>query len=313
MRGHKNKDADENVTSLLSAMDRQAVAPDQEFLRQLRGRSAREFTAGAPDGSTNTPQSIHIATLGRIIVRCPLTKLAAAAAVLIACGVGLSLWRTTASGVALAEVLARMEQVQTYRMKVSSAFQMEGAESKPVAEATMLVSRTLGQKVIMQVNHPITGENMLEEIYGLPHERTVVTLMPNERKYSKVELDEATIEQWRRENDPRYLVERVTKCTHTRLGRSVIDGIEVEGFETTDPNSWGGMPVAGAEIRIWAAVETRLPVRIEAGKGEPGKGRLEVVAHDFEWNVPAEASDFTPVIPDDYTPGRPLMQLGLKK
>ena len=71
--------------------------------------------------------------------------------------------------------------------------------------------------------------------------------------------------------------------------------------------------MTGGEIRIWAAVETRLPVRIEAGKGEPGKGRLQVVAHDFEWNVPAEASDFTPVIPDDYTPGRPMMQFGPKK
>jgi hypothetical protein len=40
---------------------------------------------------------------------------------------------------------------------------------------------------------------------------------------------------------------------------------------------------------------------------------LQVVAHDFEWNVPAEASDFTPVIPDDYAPGRPMMQLGPKK
>lgn len=32
-----------------------------------------------------------------------------------------------------------------------------------------------------------------------------------------------------------------------------------------------------------------------------------------EWNVPAEAAQFTPVIPDDYTPGRPLMQFGRKK
>jgi hypothetical protein len=38
-----------------------------------------------------------------------------------------------------------------------------------------------------------------------------------------------------------------------------------------------------------------------------------VVAHDFERDVPAEAGEFTPVIPEDYTPGRPLMQLGRKK
>ncbi len=246
-------------------------------------------------------------------MRNPLAELAVAAVVVVACLIGVLLWKGTGSGLALAEVLARMEQVQTYRLKVSTAWQPEGAESKPVVEAAMLVTRNLGGKVVMQVNHPITGQRMREEVYLPPHGRTIITLMPNEKQYSKIELDEATFEQWRRENDPRYLVEQVTKCEHTRLGRSVVDGVEVEGFRTTDPNSWDGRSVTGGEIRIWAAVETRLPVRIEMGKGEPSKGRLQVVAHDFEWNVPAEASDFTPVIPGDYTPGRPMMQLGPKK
>jgi len=260
-----------------------------------------------------THKSITVFDRGRTIMRSPFTKAAVAAAVVAACVIGVSLWRQTGSGLVLADVLARIEQVRTYRLKMSSTFQFEGAESKPVAEATMLVSQTLGQKTIVHVSHPITGQSMLEEIYVPAQGRTVITLMPNEKQYSKVELDDATIEQWERENDPRYLVERVTRCAHTRLGRSVLDGVEVEGFRTTDPNSWGGMPVAGAEITIWAAVETRLPVRIEMGKGEAGKGRLQVVAHDFEWNVPAEASDFAPVIPDDYTPGRPMMQLGPKR
>lgn len=249
----------------------------------------------------------------RKIMKSPLTKVAVAAAVVVAGVIGVSLWKQTGSGLALADVLARIEQVQTYRLKISSTFQFEGAESKPVAEATMLVSRDLGQKTVMQVTHPITGQSVLEEIYLPADQRTIVTLMPNEKQYSKIEVDEATIEQWQSENDPRCLVERVTRCQHTRLGRSVIDGIEAEGFQTTDPNSWGGTPVAGAEIKIWADVETWLPVRIEMGKGEPGKGYLQVAAHSFEWNVPAEAAQFTPVIPDDYTPGRPMMQLGPKK
>jgi hypothetical protein len=61
------------------------------------------------------------------------------------------------------------------------------------------------------------------------------------------------------------------------------------------------------------SVETRLPVRIEMGKGEPGTGRLDVAGYDFEWNVPAEPAEFVAVIPDDYTPGRPLMQVLPKK
>ncbi len=57
-------------------------------------------------------------------------------------------------------------------------------------------------------------------------------------------------------------------------------------------------------------METRLPVRIEIDKGEPGKGYMRVVAHSFEWDLPVVAAEFEPVIPDDYTPGRPMLQVG---
>src|SRR4030042_3283656 len=138
MRMRKDKNTDENIASLLSPIDKPAVAPDPEFLKQLRERAAREFTAGAADGSANTPKSIHIAALGRMIMKSPLTKLAVAAAVIVACVMGLSWWKQTGSGLALADVLARMEQVQVYRFQMSMTLQMEGAEEKPVAAATPL-------------------------------------------------------------------------------------------------------------------------------------------------------------------------------
>lgn len=313
MRVRKNKDSDENITSLLSTIDRPAGAPDQEFLKELRERSAREFTAGAPNVSANTPKSIPIIALGGMIMKSPLTRLALAAAVVVAGAIGVSLWQQTGSGLALADVVARMEQVQTFRLKMSTTFQTEGGPAMPVAQGTLLVSRTLGQKTVMELKNPLTGQSMLEEIYGLPQERTIITLMPNEKQYSKVDLDDAALAQWQRESDPRRMVEQIQKCVHTSLGRSVVDGIEVEGFRTTDPNYWGGTPVAGAEVTVWANVETRLPVRIEAGKDAPGKGQVQVAAYDFEWDVPLEAAGFAPVIPADYTPGRPMMQIGLKK
>ncbi len=246
----------------------------------------------------------------RSIMKSPITKLAVAAAVVVACLIGVSLWRQTGSGIALAEVLARMEQVQAYRLCMSTTFRAEGAEDRPMAEATMLVSQTLGQKVTIQLDNPLTGQSMLEEIYIQPLQRFVTTLMPNEKKYSKVELDEASVERWQRESNPCRIVEQVVQCEHTRLGRSVVDGVEVEGFETTDPNCLGETSTTGATIKIWADVETRLPVRIEIDKGEPGKGYMRVVAHSFEWDLPVVAAEFEPVIPDDYTPGRPMLQVG---
>jgi outer membrane lipoprotein-sorting protein len=249
----------------------------------------------------------------RIIMNSPRVKLSMAAVVVLLGALAVSFWQGTGGGIALADVLARMEQVQAYRLRMSTTFRAEGAEDKPMAEATMLISQTLGQKVTIQLDHPLTGQSMLEEIYIQPLPRTVTTLMPTEKKYSKVELDEASIERWQSESNPYRIVERVVQCEHRRLGRSVVDGVEVEGFQTTDPNCLGETSTAGAEIKIWADVETRLPVRIEIDKGEPGKGHMQVVAHSFEWDVPVAATEFEPVIPDDYTPGRPMMQLGPKR
>jgi hypothetical protein len=87
---------------------------------------------------------------------------------------------------------------------------------------------------------------------------------------------------------------------HTRLGRSTIDGIEVEGFRTTDPKYRGGM-FEHADVTLWVDVETRLPVRSETDIRMPNQGRTHMVMYDFQWNVTVDATEFNPVIPDDFT------------
>jgi outer membrane lipoprotein-sorting protein len=249
----------------------------------------------------------------RKIMKSPLTKVAVAAAVVVAGVIGVSLWNQTGSGLALADVLARMEQVQVYRFQMSMTLQVNGAADQPIAESTTLVSQTLGERSTLHMNHPLTGESMSQETFVLLPQRTMTMLMPQEKKYAVVELDDATIEAWQAQNDPRRIVEQVLKYEHTSLGRSVVDGVEVEGFQATDASLMGGSPLAGAEIKIWAAVETKLPVRLEIDKSAPGMGHVHAAAHDFEWDVSAAAAEFSAVIPDDYTPGRPLMQAMPKK
>jgi len=250
---------------------------------------------------------------GRTIIRSPVTRAAVAAAVVVAGVVGVSLWKQTGAGLALADVLARMEQVQVYRFQMSMTLQMEGAENKPVAEATTLVSQTLGERSTFHICDPFTGQVLSQDTFVLLPQRTMTMLMPDEKTYAIVELDDAALEAWQAQNDPKRIVEQVLKCEHTSLGQSVVDGIEVEGFQTTDASLLGGGPLAGAEIKIWADVRTKLPVRFEIDKDAPGMGHVRAAAHDFEWDVPMNAAEFTPVIPDDYTPGRPLMQVVPKK
>jgi hypothetical protein len=97
-----------------------------------------------------------------------------------------------------------------------------------------------------------------------------------------------------------------------RLGRSVIDGHEVEGYEVSGeklglefggPSSQGAgtdePAVSGAAARLWVDVSTGLPVRMEVELGVAFlKMHVLVVYDQFEWDVPLEADLFVPEIPE---------------
>jgi len=309
MRMRKNKNSDENFTSLLSAIDRQAVAPDQEFMKQLRERSAREFAAGAPDVSTNTQKSIHIAALRSIIMKSPITKLATAAIVAIACLIGLSLWRGTESGIALADVLARIEQVKAFRSQWSMKVTGEDPNKPYSSErrGTYLISQQYGGKGKIERLDPNGGESTFTEVYRSPDRKTLIVITPKQKKYWRMEAGDEFAEGLWQNSDPRTMTKRILECKYKSMGRATIDGIEVEGFQTTDPNWLGNMKdKVEVDVKIWVDVKTRLAVRYDftyAYFDQMGnkKERQHFVMHDFQWDVPVDAAEFKPVIPDDYT------------
>lgn len=243
----------------------------------------------------------------RITMKNPITKLTIAAVVTIACIIGVLMFSGT-SGIALAEVLDQIEQVMTYRCRMSATFKNQDINEMPVTQATILISQTFGTKMNIEINHPLTGESMVQVIYMLPHKGTITTLMPNEKKYSQVKYDNETAKESQQGMNPQEILEQILKCEHTSLGRSTVDGIECEGFQTTDSGYAGGA-LGQATIKIWVDVETKLPVRMEVNKGEEKTGLVRLALTDFEWDVPVDAADFEPVIPDDYTPGRPMLQM----
>jgi outer membrane lipoprotein-sorting protein len=235
----------------------------------------------------------------------PITRIAAAAVIFITCLAGLFLLRSTGSGLALADVVERIEQVKACRCRMDATLKMQDMDEKPISQATLLTSDAFGSRMTIEVNHPLTGQSMVQEIYVLLHQNTITTLMPNEKKYSELEFDEAASDGWREQNDPRILIKRILEFENTSLGRSTIDGIEVEGFSTTDPSG----PLGEAEVKIWIDVETKFPVRMEVRKTGGNDKSMCITFYDFEWDVPVDAMEFEPIIPDDYTPGQPMMQI----
>jgi len=240
-------------------------------------------------------------SLRNTIMKSPLAKISIAAVVIVACVIGLSLWRTTGSGIALADVLAQIEKVKAFRFQWSLKTTGEDP-NKPYSSGirgSSLISQEYGWKTKVEQLDPNGGWSKYEEWYRLPDKNTMICILHKQKKYWRVEFDDDWFEA-QQEFHPCTLTKKFLACKYESLGRSTIDGIEVEGFRTTDPNSWFGKTnKVEVDAKMWVDVKTRLPVRYYMG--DKIIERDHFVMHDFQWDVPVDAAEFEPVIPDDYT------------
>jgi hypothetical protein len=247
----------------------------------------------------------------RIIMKSPITKLATAAVVIIACVIGLSLWRTTGSGIALADVLAHIEQVKAFRFQLSTKMTVEDPNKPYSSETrvTILISQEYGRKSKHEQLDPNGGWSKFkfEEVYTFPEKKTKIRIIPKQKKYWRIEEDDVFAELMWQQNDPRTSLKKILACKYESMGKATIDGIEVEGFQTTDPNFFyfGAGKNWQIDVKVWVDVKTQLPVRGDAtfayfDQMGDKKYSVHLVMHDFQWDVPIDAAEFEPVIPDDY-------------
>ncbi len=253
--------------------------------------------------TTKRPHSIRI-----IIMKSPITKLAAAAVIIIACFTGLFLWKSTGSGIALADVLTRIEQVTGYMYQMRS--RMTGQKTDIEWTWTVLISQENGVKTSGRKVYLKNGKIELSEMYLLPQLNSRVFISHSDKTYVSVKYVGMKLEYYKEEyNDPRIIIKQILSCDHTSLGQSVIDGMMVEGFQTTDPAYKGGFMGMSdfigepekVDVKIWVDVNTFLPVRSEEDIVMKNGTHLHEVSYDFRWNVVVNADDFRPVVPEDYS------------
>ncbi len=241
----------------------------------------------------------------RLIMKTPITKLATAAIVAIACLIGLSLWKGTESGIALADVLARVEQAKAFRYRMVTA-----EDPNKEKRRTCLISQEYGSKTTNEELDPNGGWRTVGENYLSPDRKTAIVILHKQKRYTRIEWDDVTAERMymMSVNDPRTFLKRILACKYESMGRSTIDGVEVEGFQTTDPNFYRGIGNQGGGLigdvnqisvrKVWVDTKTRLPVRCDSTEAQKVE---EFGMYDFQWDVSVDAADFKPVIPDDYT------------
>jgi len=240
----------------------------------------------------------------RSIMKTPMIRFVTVAVMLVLGAGGLLMWNHTGSGIALADVMAKIQLVNAYTYQMTSTrIDLKGDPpfEYPEQHLKVLISNDYGIKTTMNSlgGHPSNGK--MAETYLLVNEKAQLDLFHIDKKYMQAEWDGSDLEKKLQDyRDPRYMVKQILNCKYRNLGRSTIDGIEVEGFHTTDLDYYAGL-VDQLDSKIWVDVETQLPVKAEIRIQMNEEDEIRIVVHGFQWDIAVDAEEFNPAIPDDYT------------
>lgn len=224
----------------------------------------------------------------------------------------LSPFGTSDSGsVVWAKVAQNMDNAQRIVHKEHRIY-YELGEEKPFLKADVI--KHCYQKLGVVEEQYSTEGDLMHRAYVLGKQREVVFVLAETKKYLKVPLNDGMAQIIDRLT-PRGLVEHFMTIEHKKLGRTRIDGSEVEGVEVIDTDIWPIpdkfdflFPVKKITWRMWIDIENSLPVRIEMEVITDralllGMKKLKVVckAYDFEYHHTVREELFEPNIPNDYT------------
>ncbi len=235
--------------------------------------------------------------IGGATMKIRITKLAAAAVIIIALLIGLNYFDGSLdiAGVAWGEVARKVEEIQmfSYRIKLRISGTLK---EKIELEIVMYNSLEHGMRGDSYVNGKIISTNYMP-LTG----NGIISVFPHEKEYMRTLWSEEQIKKYMESNNPRKVVKKFLEFKYKEIGRDQINGIDVEGIEVNDPKFEPGV-YESLVACLWVDVETRLPVRIKLdGVASGGAMQVQTVVDEFQWDIELDAHDFEPNIPTDYT------------
>jgi hypothetical protein len=249
-------------------------APDQKHRDELKKQLMSVFPKHRLQPTANTVQ------IWRIIMKGPISKLAAAAVIIIAVLIGLNPFRPS---ITFAEVVEPILNAKTVILDLI----ISGDESSPVAHEIVTdsrIRRTLSNMPnIVQVIDPDGGQML-----ALDTESKTASYIN-----IKGQLQDVT------QNYVKFLrqvIRQVKNGQVEKIGEQVIDGQKAVVFVGRGQNE---------EVTIWADPETGHPFRIELRVGQ-----MYAVMKNFEFDKPVDPLLLSMEIPDGYTEQKTSIDVG---
>ena len=209
-------------------------------------------------------------------MKSPVTKIAAAAVIIIAALIGIH--QLGGSTPAFADIVRPLltARTATYKMTVN----IEGEPAQTIEGMFMEPSR-------MRQVMPGGGIQIIDMPQG-----QMITLMPTEKKAIIIEMENMPEDQQRQINmfhAIRSLIQETEDESVAFIGKQKIGGVNAIGYQIGERNVY---------MTIWADAKTLLPIRIEYSMGGMMGMEATVIMSDFIFDVELDESLFE--VPEEY-------------
>ncbi|MGE5293218.1 MAG: PDZ domain-containing protein [Solirubrobacterales bacterium] len=276
----------------------------ERFVRKMSFRAGDRMTqrlwadAAKAQNESESEQRVRDAkNTGRWMMRYPITKLAAAAAIVTAVVLG---WNVMGgpdmATVALADVAKRIEQTKNCVFKKTTTASTEGGVKNAFDSLVYYAENVVREDVR-------DDGKTISQVYVKFPDGVLVAVDHKSRTYRRIALAEEDIEKLSPVS-PRNLVDLIlSKGEYKKLGRETVDGVLSEGFEFDDERAMLSMDkdrIESIVTRLWVDVSTHLPVRVELDCTLTDNARARVAMYDPQWDVELEPDFFEPKIPAGY-------------
>jgi len=256
----------------------EAFNKDHDHLRET-------LMASLPNRSEQQKQTSRVAHIGAFIgdtiMKSKITKLAAAAVIIITTLTAIHFLGSPIEGIAWADVV---RPILTARTVAFNIIEVEG-ENIPITKVMNMGTQRVRGEVLSPDGKTvqvilITDYDTSRMLELIPKQKTAVLIDLKDMQ----EKPDNVLETMRNlitelQNDPNVSVEP--------LGEKEIDGQIAKGFRAVGPD---------VELTIWAEPETALPIRMEQKWRQ-----MQFVCTDFQFDIEMDESLFRMEIPEGYS------------
>jgi outer membrane lipoprotein-sorting protein len=251
--------------------------PDPKHRQELRRQVLSVFNKTAQQSQKRTTP---LGVLRRKIMKSPVTKIAAAAVIIIAVLIGLNYFGDSVSitSTAYAEIVERLHNARTLTYTLQTTTPVEGVP-------TMRMEVAFREPGYMRMTMPGGYVSVMDYVQGKG-----ISIIPPRKQFVEIEMSNLPNDPAQQQFESIEKMRSLPDRADEELGTREIDGRVLQGFRVTEENVIN---------TVWIDLQTRELVIVEMEFVSAPS--MSGIMTDFQFDVDLDDSLFSLTPPDDYT------------